>query len=168
VTPTLACPPAVTIGLADYTDPRDAGDVIALLDAYARDPMGGGTPLADDVKARLPGNLAGNPHAFSLLARIDDEAVGLANCFMGYSTFAAAPLVNIHDLAVLPGHRGAGIGKALMAAIEAEALKRGACKVTLEVLSGNPARHLYAACGYGDYQLDPATGHALFWQKRLT
>lgn len=138
MTPTLACPPAVTIGLADYTDPRDAGD------------------------------LAGNPHAFSLLARIDDEAVGLANCFMGYSTFAAAPLVNIHDLAVLPGHRGAGIGKALMAAIEAEALKRGACKVTLEVLSGNPARHLYAACGYGDYQLDPATGHALFWQKRLT
>jgi GNAT superfamily N-acetyltransferase len=154
--------------LADYTDPRDAGAVVALLDAYARDPMGGGAPLADDVKARLPGDLAVNPHAFSLLARIDDDAVGLANCFMGYSTFAAAPLVNIHDLAVLPGHRGTGIGKALMAAIEGEALKRGACKVTLEVLSGNPARHLYAACGYGDYQLDPATGHALFWQKRLT
>jgi GNAT superfamily N-acetyltransferase len=160
--------PALTIGLADYTDPRDAADVIALLDAYARDPMGGGAPLADDVKARLIGDLAAHPQAFSLLARIDDKAVGLANCFIGYSTFAAMPLVNIHDLAVLPGYRGAGIGKALLAAIEAEALKRGACKVTLEVLSGNPARHLYAACGYGDYQLDPATGHALFWQKRLT
>lgn len=159
---------ALAIGLADYADPRDAADVVALLDAYARDPMGGGAALGDDVKARLPGDLAANPHAFTLLARLDDQAVGLANCFMGYSTFAAAPLVNIHDLAVLPGHRGAGIGKALMAAIEAETLKRGACKVTLEVLSGNPARHLYAAQGYGDYQLDPATGHALFWQKRLT
>lgn len=159
---------ALTITLADYTDPCDAADLVALLDAYARDPMGGGEPLAEDVKARLPGDLAANPHAFSLLVRIDGKAVGLANCFMGYSTFAAAPLVNIHDLAVLPGHRGAGIGGALMAAIEAEALKRGACKVTLEVLSGNPARHLYAAHGYGDYQLDPATGHALFWQKRLT
>lgn len=159
---------ALTIGLADYSDPRDAGDVVALLDAYARDPMGGGDPLAEDVKARLAGDLAANPQAFSMLARLDDEAVGLANCFMGYSTFAAAPLVNIHDLAVLPGHRGRGIGRALMEAVEAEALKRGACKVTLEVLSGNPARHLYAAQGYGDYQLGPDTGKALFWQKRLT
>ena len=158
----------LAITLADYRDPRDAADVVALLDAYARDPMGGGAPLADDVKARLADDLAANPQAFSLIARFDDAAVGLANCFMGYSTFAAAPLVNIHDLVVLSGHRGAGVGKALMAAVEAEALKRGACKVTLEVLSGNPARHLYAACGYGDYQLDPATGHALFWQKRLT
>ena len=160
--------PALTIALANYRDPRDAADVVARLDAYARDPMGGGEPLSDAVKARLTGDLAANPQAFSLLARLDGEAVGLANCFMGYSTFAAAPLVNIHDLAVLPETRGKGIGKALLAAIEAEALKRGACKVTLEVLSGNPARHLYEACGYGDYQLDPATGHALFWQKRLT
>jgi len=158
----------LAIRLADYNDPHDAADVVTLLDAYARDPMGGATPLTEDVKARLVSNLATNPHAFSMLARSGDTALGLANCFMGYSTFAAAPLVNIHDLAVLPGHRGRGIGRALMAAIEAEALKRGACKVTLEVLSGNRARHLYAACGYGDYQLDPATGHALFWQKRLT
>jgi GNAT superfamily N-acetyltransferase len=158
----------LTIALADYSNPRDAADVVALLDAYARDPMGGGAPLRDDVKARLPGDLAAHPQAFPLLARIEDKAVGLANCFMGYSTFAAAPLVNIHDLAVLPGYRGAGIGKALLAAVETEALKRGASKVTLEVLSGDPARRLYAREGYGDYQLDPATGHALFWQKRLT
>jgi GNAT superfamily N-acetyltransferase len=164
----LANAPALTIALADYRDARDAADVVALLDAYARDPMGGGEPLRDDVKARLTDDLAANPQAFSLLARLDERAVGLANCFMGYSTFAAAPLVNIHDLAVLPEARGVGVGKALLAAIEAEALKRGACKSTLEVLSGNPARHLYAREGYGDYQLDPATGHALFWQKRLT
>lgn len=160
--------PTLTIDLADYSDARDAADVVALLDAYARDPMGGGAPLADDVKARLAGDLAANPHAFSLLARLDGRTAGLANCFMGYSTFAAAPLVNIHDLAVLPGYRDKGIGRALMNAAEAEALKRGACKVTLEVLSGNPAKRLYAALGYGDYELDPATGHALFWQKRLT
>ncbi len=160
--------PALTVTLADYRNSRDAADVVALLDAYAHDSMGGGAPLPEDVKARLAGDLAANPQAFSLLARLDDRAVGLANCFMGYSTFAAAPLVNIHDLAVLPGHRGHGIGKALLAAVEAEALKRGACKITLEVLSDNPARHLYAACGFGDYQLDPQAGHALFWQKRLT
>lgn len=160
---------ALTIALADYADTRDAAAVLALLDAYARDPMGGSAPLAQAVKTRLVDDLAANPHAFSLIGRLDDAPVGLANCFMGYSTFAAAPLVNIHDFAVLPGHRGAGIGRALLAAVEAEALKRGACKVTLEVLSGNdPAKRLYAANGYGDYQLDPAAGQALFWQKRLT
>ena len=59
--------------------------------------------------------------------------------------------------------------KPLLAAVEAEALKRGAIKITLEVLSNNhPAKALYAANGYGDYQLDPAAGQALFWQKRLT
>jgi GNAT superfamily N-acetyltransferase len=160
--------PALTIALADYCDAHDAADVVALLDAYARDPMGGGEPLRDDVRARLTGDLAANPQAFSLLARIEGRAVGLANCFMGYSTFAAAPLVNIHDLAVLPDARGKGVGQALLHGIEAEALKRGACKITLEVLSRNPARHLYTREGFGDYQLDPATGHALFWQKRLT
>ncbi len=159
---------AYSVRQADYADAADAAAIVMLLDAYARDPMGGGTPLAEDVKQRLPVDLAANPHAFSLLARAGGTAVGLANCFIGYSTFAAAPLVNIHDLAVLPETRGKGVGKALLQAIEAEALKRGACKVTLEVLSGNPARHLYAACGYGEYQLDPAAGHALFWQKRLT
>ncbi len=159
---------ALSITLADYADPRDGADLLALLDAYARDPMGGGEGISQRVRDRLLADLAANPHAFSLIARLDDEALGLANCFTGYSTFAAAPLVNIHDMAVLPAARGHGIGRALMAAVEAEALKRGACKVTLEVLTGNePAKRLYASCGYGDYQLDPAAGHAVFWQKKL-
>ena len=55
--------PTLTIALADYTDPRDAAHVVALLDAYARDPMGGGEPLSETSKARLTGDLAGNPHA---------------------------------------------------------------------------------------------------------
>jgi len=158
----------LTITLADYADPRDAADLADLLDAYARDPMGGGEPLSAHARANLASGLAATGCAFSLIARVDGEAAGLANCLMGYSTFAAAPLVNIHDFAVLAAHRGQGIGFALMQAIEAEALRRGACKITLEVLSGNAAaRRLYTARGFGEYQLDPAAGHALFWQKRL-
>ena len=161
--------PTLTIRLADYADAADGAALVSLLDAYARDPMGGGEPLSDDVRGRLVPALASAPGAFSLIAWLDDQPVGLVNCFVTLSTFAASPLVNIHDLAVMPGHRGAGIGRALMDAVEAEALQRGACKVTLEVLSGNDrAQQLYKACGYGDYQLDPAAGHALFWQKALT
>ena len=160
--------PALAIEPADYANPRDAADLLKLLDTYARDPMGGGSPLSAEARERIVPGLAATPGAFSLLARLDGAAVGLANCFTAYSTFAAAPLVNIHDVAVAPGHRGRGIGRALLLAVEDEARRRGAVKVTLEVLSGNEsAKALYVALGYGDYQLDPAAGHALFWQKKL-
>ena len=160
--------PELTVAIADYGDPLDAADILLLLDAYARDPMGGGAPLASDVRERLVPALAGHQGAFSLVARLGGRPAGLANCLTGFSTFAARPLVNVHDMVVLPGLRGRGIGKALFAAIEDEAAKRGACKVTLEVLSGNDrAKALYASLGYGDYQHDPAAGQALFWQKRL-
>lgn len=160
--------PALTVEIADYSHSGDANAVVELLDAYARDPMGGGEPLSQEIRLRLVPGLRGTQGAFSIIARIDGAPVGLANCFESLSTFAAKPLVNIHDMVVLPGNRGHGIGRALMGAVEAEALKRGACKITLEVLSGNSrAMALYESCGFGDYQLDPTKGSAQFWQKRL-
>jgi len=160
--------PVLTVELADYASPRDAADIVALLEAYARDPMGGGEQLGQEVRDEVVPGLAATPGAFSLIARLDGKAVGLANCFTGFSTFIAKPLINVHDMTVLANHRGRGIGKALLGAVEAEARRRGACKITLEVLSGNDrAKALYAASGYRDYQLDPRSGHALFWQKRL-
>lgn len=158
----------LAVRLADYGNRGDAAAIVALLDAYARDPMGGGRGLDEAVRERLVPALGAFPGAFSLLAFDGDEAVGLANCFTGFSTFAARPLVNIHDIVVSPGHRGKGIGRALMLAVEAEARARGACKVTLEVLGGNaPAKALYASLGYGNYALDPEAGTAQFWEKKL-
>ncbi|MGZ5791397.1 MAG: GNAT family N-acetyltransferase [Croceibacterium sp.] len=160
--------PALTVALADYADPRDAADLVMLLDAYARDPMGGGEALGWETREAIVPGLAATAGAFSLIARLDAKPVGLANCFTGFSTFAAQPLINVHDLAVLPGYRRRGVGGALLRAVEAEAVRRGASKVTLEVLSGNErAKSLYLALGYGDYQLDPEAGHALLWQKKL-
>jgi ribosomal protein S18 acetylase RimI-like enzyme len=160
--------PELTIALADYSDPLDAADVVRLTDAYARDPMGGGEPLPPEVRERLVEGLAAQPGAFSLLARVDGEAAGIANCFTGFSTFAVRPLVNIHDLGVKAEYRGRGVGRALLEAVESEARRRGACKVTLEVLSGNEAaKTLYAALGFATYTLDPGSGTAQFWEKKL-
>ena len=160
--------PELTITLADYADPLDAADVMLLTDAYARDPMGGGAPLPRDVCDRLVEGLATQPGAFSLIARVDGEPAGIANCFTGFSTFAARPLVKVHDRGVRSEYRGRGVGRALLAAAEAEARQRGACKVTLEVLSGNEAaKALYAAVGFEGYGLDPAAGTAQFWVKKL-
>ena len=159
---------ARSIVRADYADARHGRDLLAMLDVYARDPMGGGEPLTPAVHSALLDGLAAQPSAFSLIAYDDAAPVGLANCFFGYSTFAAKPLVNIHDLVVDPAQRSKGIARALFAEIETIAAKAGACKVTLEVLSGNHnAKALYASLGYGDFMLDPSSGNALFWQKRL-
>ncbi|HKT85943.1 MAG TPA: GNAT family N-acetyltransferase [Novosphingobium sp.] len=171
MTGALASPEPVetlTVRFADYGDNGDAARIVALLDAYARDPMGGGRRLGEAVRQKLVPALASFPGAFSLLALAGDEAVGLANCFTGLSTFAALPLVNIHDLVVSPAHRGKGVTRSLMQAVEIEAHARGACKITLEVLSGNaPARALYASLGFGNYALDPEAGTAQFWEKKL-
>ena len=43
----------------DFSDPQLVDDYLDLLDAYARDPMGGGVGLTDAVRTRLPIDLAG-------------------------------------------------------------------------------------------------------------
>lgn len=152
----------------DWHAPRERAALIELLDSYARDPMGGGTPLPDDVRERLCDDLARQPLAVSFIAWQGDAPVGLANCFEGYSTFKARPLLNVHDVVVLAAQRGRGVGQALLAACEAHARERGCCKLTLEVLGGNSnAQALYRSCGYAPYQLDPAAGSALLWQRLL-
>ena len=162
----------ISVRRVDYNNARDAKALVALLDMYARDPMGGGEALSEDVKRRLPADLAAQPHAVSFIAWLDDaqglEPVGLINCFFGFSTFKSRPLLNVHDIAVHPAHRSHGVGQALLAAAERHAQERDCCKLTLEVLSGNAkALASYKRFGFEQYELDPATGQALFMQKWL-
>lgn len=152
----------------NYRHPADRDALVMLLDAYARDPMGGGESLAADVKERLCDDLAARPDAASFIAWLDDAPVGLVNCIEGYSTFKAKPLMNIHDLAVLPQLRGQGVGQALLAAAQQHAQSRGCCKLTLEVLTGNAqALKSYLGFGFEPYALDPAAGQASFMHKWL-
>ncbi|KAB2906670.1 MAG: GNAT family N-acetyltransferase [Burkholderiaceae bacterium] len=166
--------PTITVRPVDYADPREAQALVALLDSYASDPTGGGTPLRDEVKAQLADALRQRPHAFSVMAwarageGAPEQAVGLVNCFEGFSTFACRPLVNIHDVAVLPGWRGQRVAQKMFALVEELARQRGACKLTLEVLQGNaPALRAYEREGFAGYALDPAMGQAQFLQKLL-
>jgi ribosomal protein S18 acetylase RimI-like enzyme len=158
----------LTIRAVDFSDTSHRAALILLLDAYAQDPMGGGEPLAADVKARLCDDMAARPTVASFIAWLDGTPVGLVNCVEGFSTFKSRPLMNIHDLAVVSGHRGAGIGQALMQAAQAHAQARGCCKLTLEVLTGNArALRSYAQFGFEPYTLDPTAGQASFMQKWL-
>jgi GNAT superfamily N-acetyltransferase len=144
----------LTIRTADLASEMDGQSLVSVLNAYASDPSGGGQVLPADVKARLVPALRGMPNAMVLLAFAGDRAVGIATCFFGLSTFRALPLLNVHDLAVVTAHRGRGIGRALLAEAERQAIARGCCKLTLEVQDGNaPARALYASFGFTDFEV---------------
>jgi ribosomal protein S18 acetylase RimI-like enzyme len=155
----------IEIREADLTDESQAEAVCRLLDEYARLPIAQGAPLAVDVLRELVPGLLKHPAALVLLAWIEGQAVGVAVCFLGFSTFQARPLVNIHDLAVTTECRGHGVGQRLLEAVEAKARALGCGKVTLEVRESNTAaRRLYRRFGFGDREGGPAT---LFLSKNL-
>ncbi len=122
---------------ADLSDPGDAREVVDVLDSYASDPRGGGVPLSAEVRLRLIPALRAHPTTLVLLAFLDDKAVGLTIGFIGFSSFAARRLLNIHDLAVRPGFRGRGIGRALLNAAEERARQLDCYKLPREVQDDN-------------------------------
>ncbi len=158
----------LTVDALDLDDPEQALIWLELLDHYAQDPMGGGDGLSDYAKLNLVAAMREVPGFHGALARLDGKAVGLIDCFAGFSTFAARPLLNVHDIVVHRDVRGRGIGQALLAWAERRAGELGCCKLTLEVLSNNTrAMRSYEQAGFVPYVLDPAAGQALLLQKYL-
>ena len=159
----------VRILQADLDDPAHAAAVLAMTRDYARDPMGDGADLPADRQAVLVERLRAHPTTLVFLAFAGDEPVAIATCFVGFSTFAARPLVNIHDVHVTAAYRRRGVGRALLAAVEAKARELGCCKLTLEVQENNHvARALYRSLGFGGGQYEEAAGAVLFRQKKLS
>ena len=156
------------IATVDLNKTADFNIWLSLLDAYAHDPMGGGQGLTAYAKMHLRDQLKKSPSFHGAIAYTGETPVGLINCFSGFSTFAAKPLLNIHDVVVLAPWRRQGVGQALLSWAAARAQALGCCKLTLEVLSNNQsAMAAYIQAGFAPYALDPAAGHALLMQKYL-
>ncbi|KTC25926.1 GNAT family acetyltransferase [Pseudomonas marginalis ICMP 9505] len=160
--------PDILVLQASYTNPVHAEAIGLVLNQYAKDPMGGGHPLAADLLQQLPAELAKRAHAFSVLAFVGGEPAGLINCFEGFSTFACRPLINVHDVAVVNQFRGLGLSQKMLQKVEEIARQRGCCKITLEVLEGNDvAQSAYRKFGFDQSIFDPAHGRMLSWSKPL-
>lgn len=152
----------------DYSNKKQAEDLTFLLNEYACDRMGGGTALSQFTKDNLTKELSKLPHAFSVMCYVNKQPAGLINCFESFSTFSCKPLVNIHDIVVLKEYRGNNLSQLMLREVEEIAKRKGCCKLTLEVLSGNEiAKSSYTKYGFSGYELDPDIGNALFWQKLI-
>ena len=158
----------INIQIADFSNPAHASAVVYLLNEYAKDPMGGGEELSDFAKTNLINEMAKRSGVYAILAFVNGNPAGLANCIEGFSTFACKPLLNIHDMVVLAEYRGRGISSQLLKKAEVLATSLGCCKLTLEVLEGNKtAQAAYVANGFVGYQLVSEMGQAMFWQKKI-
>jgi len=105
--------PLVDIVEADLSCVKHQTAIVELVNAYAMDAMGNGQPLPAEVRGALIPGLQNHPTTIVFLAYREGQPVGIAVCFRGFSTFAARPLINIHDLAILPEFRGQKIGPKL-------------------------------------------------------
>jgi len=78
------------------------------------------------------------PYAETLIAEDGGgKAVGFALFFHNFSTFLAQPGIYLEDLFVLPEHRGAGIGRALLERLAQIAVERGCGRMEWAVLDWN-------------------------------
>lgn len=160
---------SIQIVTADYTDEDQRTAIPNLLNAYAKDLLGFRKALDDEVLNHLVTGLEAFPTAIVLLAKADGVYVGMAICYLGFSTFNAQPLINIHDFMVLETYRNRGIGKRLLQEVEQIARERRCCKITLEVqMKNSAARGIYQSFGFKTSFLDPEAGEQLSLTKALT
>lgn len=85
----------------------------------------------------------------TLIAEVEDGApVGFAFFFLAYSTWRGQPTLYLEDLFVRPSARGNGVGRGLMQALAAEALRLGCGRFVWQVLDWNmPSIHFYESLG---------------------
>ena len=105
------------------------------------------------------------PAAEAMVAEVQGQVVAFALFFTNFSTFLAQPGLYLEDLFVQPGHRGKGIGEALLTRLAAIAVERGYGRFEWSVLDWNEnAIRFYQRLGatmLPDWRICRITGDAL-------
>lgn len=100
-------------------------------------------------EAVMGSELAGPNAHYLVAAREDDPTWAELVAYAGLLAPPGAVIADVQTVAVRSTDRRGGLGRTLMLALEAEARRRGAREVLLEVRADNPdAQRLYVSLGY--------------------
>jgi GNAT superfamily N-acetyltransferase len=140
----LAGPAGISIARARE---RDLRELLPLVEAFQREE---GYPVGDAALREALAALLRDPRTGRvLLARTTGCAIGYAALCVGFSLEFRGRDAFVDELYVIPERRGAGLGRALLRAVEAEARRSGVRRLHLEVERGNDAaRRLYLREGF--------------------
>jgi GNAT superfamily N-acetyltransferase len=149
IRPARADDVAAIVGLiGDLADYERARPEVHITDAMLHDALFGSEPVV-----------------FAHVATVEGEVVGFALWFLTFSTWVGRHGIYLEDLYVRPEHRGAGHGRALLAALAAIAVERGYGRVEWAVLDWNePALGFYRELGavtLDEWRTHRLTGAAL-------
>lgn len=78
-----------------------------------------------------------SPALFGHVATVGEEVVGCALWFLSFSTWRGVHGIYLEDLFVRPEHRGKGLGRALLAELASECVRRGYARLEWAVLDWN-------------------------------
>ena len=109
------------------------------------------TPATERGYASYLGGQLGVPDVVILVAERDGEVVAYSYAGMeGWDYMSLrGPAGALYDIVVDPGHRGGGVGRALLDATLAELRARGAPRVVLSTAATNEAaKRLFAHAGF--------------------
>ena len=88
------------------------------------------------------------PALFGHIAEVAGSVVGCALWFLNFSTWRGVHGLYLEDLYVQPAHRGAGLGRALLARLAAVCAERGLARLEWSVLDWNaPSIEFYDSLG---------------------
>ena len=135
---------AVEIRTATPADAELLLRLIVALAIYEREPNAvSGTPeLLEQALSASP------PTAEALIAEVDGDPAGFALFHGQFSTWECRPGIWLEDLFVLPEHRRAGVGQALIQRLASLTLERGGTRLEWMVLDWNgPALSFYEQLG---------------------
>jgi len=108
----------------------------------------GAAPGSDVVAlTELQGQALGDPNRTVLVAELDGEVVGMAHLAPSEAA-NATHRAEVQRVAVAAAARGRGVGRALMAAVEDEARRRGLSLLWLTTHEDADAEAFYRSVGY--------------------
>jgi ribosomal protein S18 acetylase RimI-like enzyme len=112
-------------------------------------PAANRTNIRESIAGRIVGESV-------LVATVDEEIVGFVMFTVRQGRYRQdVRQGSIENIYVRPGHRGRGIGSALLSAAEGRLADDGVDTVTLEMMASNEdARRFYRRHGYTDHRVE--------------